>query len=565
MIRSFGLEEEGQALILIAAGFAMLMAAVAFSVDWGYTYIQHRALSNASQAAALAAGRTLATNATWTGTGFGFPGATEEDVYAVACTYALKNLGGQVTSTTYTFSVEFWQWSSSGQTLLGTKSSTAAFTSSSTTCNKPSSSTTVPVIAANSSIDARVVASASYRSLFAGVMSIGTDNSVATARSRVGGTGGVQFTDTWGNGTPWATVSHYDPSALQTGMCTSPCDPSSVTPVTFWTSCSNCPYGQFKGLVDFSRLSTEQNATGLQLLTNWDQRGSQYASPATSFKTNGAGGNCTQTGVPSGSWDTSGNDNNDKLCSIPNWTYFGFGGYYGLGTQALSTDWSSTTVLNNGPTGITRNGCADFGFTTPCREAPTDPGSRPSICPVPASLSYVTAPSCTNHRLGDWVETNTSGTVGANMASALCAVFASASSSAWLTTNQFSTRTTPTGNSACNGNAGYTSGTYGRALVVAAYLWDCGETYNKNHAVGNRWDLITGSAGDCADVSSWTGNPTPDRVHLFTVVPFTFYEGLIQSTSIQGFWGGGFASSDICPLGNCALNQLSNTTWLVGD
>jgi hypothetical protein len=564
--------EEGQSILLIAGGFAMLMAAAAFSIDWGYTYAQHRAMTNASQAAALAAGRMLATSVDKssstsstcaTAPCWGFPAASEEDVYVEACKYVLRNMGLTVTSSSYSLTIELWGWTSSSQTLLGTRTSTSPFTfatGTSTDCHKPTppSPTPIPTIPSTSNIDVKVIPSVTFGSLFGSVIGSPTDSAVGAARARVVG-GQLSLSNAWGGGTPWATVSHYDPSAFSQGFCSNPCDPTTTQAVAFWDT--GVKYGQFKGLIDFSRSSTEPIATDLQLFTSWDTSGSIYVTPPTTWRDvpGGLSITCNQTGVPSGKWDTSGNDANDKQCSIPLWTYYGFRGYYGIGMGALSTDWSASAD----PNAPLNKGCPPG---VPCREAPSDIGARPSVCPLPSSLSILSAPSCGTQSQGDWAETNTTGDVGQNMAKPLCAVFAAAFSQPWVQTNQFSASPLPNGtNSACDGNPGYVSGTYGRALVVAAYLWDCAEKYDKSKLEGNRWSLNVGASGDCARTSDWTGNPTPDRVHLFTVVPFTFYEGLVGSQSIQGFWGGGFSSADSCPLGNCGLTQFTNTTLLVGE
>jgi hypothetical protein len=52
-------------------------------------------------------------------------------------------------------------------------------------------------------------------------------------------------------------------------------------------------------------------------------------------------------------------------------------------------------------------------------------------------------------------------------------------------------------------------------------------------------------------------------VHLFTAAPFTFYEGLVTSQAIQGYWGGAFGDARVCP--GCPLNPLANTAYLVAD
>jgi hypothetical protein len=48
-----------------------------------------------------------------------------------------------------------------------------------------------------------------------------------------------------------------------------------------------------------------------------------------------------------------------------------------------------------------------------------------------------------------------------------------------------------------------------------------------------------------------------------TVAPFTFYEGLVDSSQIKGYWGGSFGDPDACQ--DCALNPLANTAVMVPD
>jgi hypothetical protein len=58
-----------------------------------------------------------------------------------------------------------------------------------------------------------------------------------------------------------------------------------------------------------------------------------------------------------------------------------------------------------------------------------------------------------------------------------------------------------------------------------------------------------------------------DRVHLFSVAPFTFYRGLVDSNSINGFWGGLISDPGNCATNpsapGCALNEFSNGIFLV--
>jgi hypothetical protein len=244
-----------------------------------------------------------------------------------------------------------------------------------------------------------------------------------------------------------------------------------------------------------------------------------------------SGSNCSGT-----TWDTAGwvpsQVSRDKGCAIPNWTYYGF-----QGTLSLCTNWTGI--------GATPSVCS----TSPAARFTAAAGQAPSALPTTRSVcqnvpGFLVAPSCTNGRVGDWVET-VSGTPIQSLLLTAVQQFGSQ--------NEFSNTYIPS-----------TTTRYGKALVVYAYLWDCGEHYQ-----GGSWSLIlnTKTTGtDCSDVANWANSASPDRVHLFAMAPFTFYEGLFQndSNSIRGYWGGAFITPDSCPSGDCDLSTL-NTTVLVGE
>jgi len=54
--------DEGQALVVAGLAMVVLMGALAFAVDWGYGFSVHRLAQNQADAAALAAGRLLASS-----------------------------------------------------------------------------------------------------------------------------------------------------------------------------------------------------------------------------------------------------------------------------------------------------------------------------------------------------------------------------------------------------------------------------------------------------------------------------------------------------------------------
>jgi len=519
-MRMFGLGDEGQSIILVAGGFAMLMGAVALSVDWGYGFAQRRAMTNAAESSALAAGRLMASAVILSGGSATFS-RNQEDAFSEACAFVRENLGSPISSATYSLSVEFL--TSGGTTALSTI--TRTITSACPTFTAPFTSIDP------TTRDLRMTVTTTYPSLFGGVVGKSTIAASGVARARVVGGSAI-----FNGGQPWPVVGHYDVSQLTSSTCGSPCDPSSATPVTFWSN--SVTYGSsWKGSLDYSRCSTQQSSStpspcAPQLITVWDQSGSAYATPRTSPRADVQ----SPQQCPSGSFDTAGaipaNAGTDKGCAIPNWIYYGF-----QGTLSLCTNWVSTA----GPT------------PTPCPTGPT-PTAQPSHSPNPLGTSrtvcqsvpsFLIAPSCSNDRVGDWVETVT----GSPIASLL-----QQSIHDHGTTTDWSTVAVPGGGGTL----------YGKQLVVNAYLWDCAEEFKSG-----AWKLVTPAPSpspvDCSGItaSNWPSGRKADRVHLFAVSAFTFYEGLVDSQNIKGFWGGGFASPDSCPAsGNCALNS-SNTTILV--
>ena len=109
-----------------------------------------------------------------------------------------------------------------------------------------------------------------------------------------------------------------------------------------------------------------------------------------------------------------------------------------------------------------------------------------------------------------------------------------------------------------------TSTKFGKGMVIIVFLWDCAESFKGSNPVSSQWSLL-GNASDCSQGISGS----VDRVHLFTVAPFTVYEGTIgsacpgnQGATVCGYWGGLFGSPDACQ--SCALS-LTNTAVMVPD
>jgi hypothetical protein len=506
----------------------MLLLVAALSLDFGYGYVERRTMTNAAQSAALGVGRLLATSLLWSSGSPSFPNA-QEDVWTEACTYARQNLGSPPTSETYTLTLEFLVPGTSTPPLGHTRTST--FTSSS--CPTITGSTGI-----SSTIrDVRVTVLASYSAILAGVGGRSTLNASGSARARVVGA------SVFYGGQPWPVVGHYDYSLLTASTCSSPCNPSTASAYQFWSNSDSYGPGAWKGAVDYSRCSTALAASSPspcapQLITSWDQSGSAYATPATPTKS-------PVSGCNPGGFDTAGaipaSVSNDKSCAVPNWVYYGF-----RGTLSLCTNWRSTaeSVPTPCPTGAAR--------ATPTAVPSHSPNPLSTTRTVCTSLpSFLIAPSCSaTGNTGDWVETVDGSPVTSLLKTAI---------HTFGSTTDWSTDLVP----------GSATTTYGKALVVNAYLWDCAEEYRTGGGAG--WYLISPGSGDCSTITiaNWPGGKKADRVHLFAVAPFTFYEGLVDTSggTIKGFWGGGFSSVDSCPSGDpsqCALTA-SNTTMLVGD
>lgn len=210
--------------------------------------------------------------------------------------------------------------------------------------------------------------------------------------------------------------------------------------------------------------------------------------------------------------------------TLTDWFADGFGGVLGL-----QTDWAPPL----GPAG-----------------QDAVPALRPdrSACTrVPAWLTP--PPSCGSDgdTRGDWVETMSKSASTSSLTTIVGAMHVLLQSQG--TTTAYSNTTIPNGGGR----------TFGRALVVWIQLWDCGQPFANGH-----WQ--SGSSESCR--TSPVSDTDPVRVHLFSVIPVTFYEGLVTNTTIRGYWGGNFVAAGRCRLapGSCPpITPLANTAFLVAD
>ena len=496
--------EEGQALIVVALCVAVLIGGLALAVDWGYAMAQRRVMQNVADASALAAGKRLATAVIKINGTIAFS-VTQEQTWCTANAYANPADLKKSFAPTST--------SNDLQLLYGNAANPTAWTTSAATC---AGNTAIPA----GTIYVRAVVGASIQSFAAATIGSTSNTVSASARVRLSGTP-VPLT----GGPMWAMVRHYNPADFNNTCTSNPCDPTDpnqVQPKLFWdANAADVAFGSFKGLIDFSHYSPSLNT---QLAVQTQQLiavGDTFAHAPNPLQIDHSGQNQCPWGQNANGdklWDSWGeaDSTKDTHCSIPNWVYYGY-----RGTLTLDTRWSGAAL----PAG---------------QETPTSLTPR-SICnPKPDP-----APSCDDPTVGDWVET-----AGGTVASLTDVVRDAVSNSPRGTTNlPYSNKLVPGTNTL-----------FGKGLVVLVFLWDCGEKFSKNHAAGDRWDLINpgGQNPDCSQL-----NAAPDRVHLFTVAPFTIYEGTISSGSVKGYWGGLFGSPDSCPT--CALNALANTAVMVPD
>jgi Flp pilus assembly protein TadG len=521
--------EEGQTLVVIALAVTVLLGAVALGVDAGYGLTQRRVMQNAADAGTIAAAKLLATSVLavpgpGNTTTYLF-GADQQNVYCRALETAQANRSFGFGTLTVT--VEYGVVSNTGNPATWDPPTWQAG-SSATSCPAPASPSTAVPIATRF---VRVRSTTSYHSLFASV--VGQPTTVAAAQARAHLTG----TSVPVSGPTWPMVRHYNPADF-VNDCGNPCDPTSVAPVTFWSSQgSNNPavYGNFKAATDLSRYSTyypytEGGSSNVeQLISATDPSGLQADHSAN-------GNNCPAT------WDARGDHDpsqHDTTCDVPNWFYYAFGG-----TLGLDTPWGTPAK------------------PLPAGQSALVPLGNRSVCTgIP---SYVSAPSCGNGNdtKGDWIE-SAGGNLGSNFSSVLRDRI---QLNGALT--EFSDRPYPNRNQPCIDPGGPNeSNCYGKALTMLIFLWDCAEDFN-----GGNWALVAANrtSTDCSQLDH-TGNKLMGtntnadvhRVHLFTAAPFTFYKALVSTSSIEGFWGGAWGSSSSCP--NCTLNPLSNSAYLDGE
>jgi len=541
--QTFARGEEGQALIVVGLAMLVLMAALALSIDWGFGLVTRRVEQNQADAAALAVGRLL--GSTYVGGAVGFE-SNQEDAWCAARDARNANRGATATTVSDV-----------------TEGLDVSFSADGTTWSDPitkaaNCSVTNPLgIVPSTTAYVRVRASARYRSLL-GAPTRQELEAAATARVRLTAGATVRPLNlsplppttglSGGTAAPsvaiWPLALHFNASDFALRPCGQYCsDPGRL--MTLLDTRVAAPLGGFHGLVTFGHYSIREAAH--QILTESDYRGTNEHRPGQAAQQllNKSAGQCGIT------WDTKGSKDPLKAveCDVPNWFYYGFGGSIGVGTDWADPRWDLVRANSELPTAL----------------RPKDRSS----CSAPP---YFNKPSCTggSSRVGDWIETVTLDTpaISSDIANQM---------------RQFVRR--------YGRDAAGTAAGYGKAVVVNVLLWDCAENYDDSRPTEDRWNLIVpidGNqdgqyTGDSRDCSALNDNTRVDRVHTFTMVPFTFYEGLIRTTStgawVQAYWGdvfgepgfsrtvnGTYASCATVPPGPaCQLNPLMNSAFLVPD
>jgi hypothetical protein len=570
-------------MIIAAGGLVVGIFVVALVINSGFGLAQRRTMQNAADAGALAAAQLLATSVTNVS---GNPSTvfrvTDDFAYCVARFYADKNRDSFRPDSAGRTETTVVRWSKDimAPNPYGTDPAPAPQGNGGTFAGPASPCPTTTVggqevpapVTTGSPVNPlaryiRVEAAVNYHSL---VPVVGPATPVASA-SAVARISGAQVPI---SGPTWPMIRHYNPADF---TCTGQCNPLTMDPTTFWsatggTNDRDVVFSSFKGLTDLSRFGpnanrnaprgVSQNCTGTlapacvpQLMTDYDHRVITFGGNPTDPVQYGSTTACNTPNVsyptppaPSDWWLASGGENSqswDKDCSIPNWA-----GQTFAGTLSLSTDWNSAPSPQEPP-----------NDGQPLPTATSNPNR--AVCQsIPTGLA---APSCANGVGGDWIEVGQqTGNQGVNISAPLKAYIAAHGVYDAYSGRQY-------------GN-GQSAPLFGKKVVMLVYLWDCSETYTNDgshtQTLRNQWSLNLPRSGpaDCSAIhqaNDMNSQDVVNRVHLFTVATFTFYEATVSSQEVKGYWGGWFDASDPCQLNpsspQCALNQFANTVFLVGE
>lgn len=554
-IAQFARADEGQALVIVALAMVALMGALALTVDWGYGYVQRRAIQNAVDGATLAAGRHVGSTFQLVSGTPSFDATLEEVCDGVAARTA--GIVGLTEISFFSDPADPGTWTTVPTNDCATYS--GAPVPADTIFVRVRTTSTF-----NSLTQRTTTVAASARARLTG--SAGCDDIDCTAlrplelpSSEVPGQGISGYT-TGPNVAIWPLVLHLSLTDFQDAPCGQYCDVSNpANRMNVWPVDQYGPFNrQFTGLVTYTHFSPRENGAAHQsgdvhqFLTESDYTGTTELSIRSAHDHDDSAiyppvqmPNADLAACSGSSdWDTLGSSNlsSGASCDLPNWFAYGFRGSIGVGTDWRPTgSWSG---FENAP------GDADVPDALPTAVADRSSCNR---------LVYLARPSCVGgpNRIGDWIET-VPGDLTPLMAQQLRAFVAKYG-------RVVSSSTTPV--SLIPG-----APLHGKAVVVWVPLWDCAEHFNETEDQGDadRWTLMTPSGDpDCSRLTS--SGATVDRVHIVATVPFTFYEGLINTSpvSVQGYWGNVFGDAGSCTVdpvaAGCALNQIMNSAFLVPD
>ncbi|MGH2500014.1 MAG: hypothetical protein ACRDF0_08010 [Candidatus Limnocylindria bacterium] len=579
--RAFARADGGQALIIVAAAMATLIAALALGIEWGHSLTMRRISQNEADSTGSQVGKYLATSVKERG----FT-VNRREVWCHARDYlrasgALTRTGATVVlSVAYSRDNRDWE-----------RETRANIAGSSCGSGGDIDDDTQYV---------RVRVEATYTSLIAGVvrgkLTAGSSAHLKLAGSEIlkplaatGGHGcgpggdpppcpaGIGLAGDPAGPHLWPLARHWDDFDDLDDPCGQFCDPNDDgnRPVRFWPPPSDQVFGGFKGLVDLSHESLRHADQTHQLATQADYSGSPHGGTAPVAN---AVASCGATFDTKGSGPVYG-QSNSLGCNVPNWFHHGYQGGVGLGTNWADAGW---------------NGFLGIGTATETERPSPLPASRES-CDRPG---YLAAPSCDADLslIGDWAET-----APGDMTAEMVAGMQDFIDRSGREVRYSSTLIGSWAPSDVRGRP------FGKAVVVHVFLWDCAELYTADAPRGERWELLEGSGGDCSRVNSGSRFPgdveealgnlcdrlpepakppfcddlddggegdgqSPGRVHLFAAVPFTFYEGLVTMSGgqpwVRAYWGDVFKAPGACevdPSRCLPLNPLANTAFLVAE
>jgi hypothetical protein len=488
-------DEGGQALAIAAAGAFVLALALALTIDWGYALVQRRIAQNDADKIALEVGRLLTTSVGLSGNTpiFAVAGRDTTVRRQKALTHveacAAAVSAYQRDRSTPAASPAIWL---DFEQWSGTSSSSEAPTSFVRANCAPGKAKTVSVDRRTTTVRVRV--EFRYKPIFASLLR--QPQVVLGATSRVA-LAGAPF-----------TVDPLDSSALDAQASVSQNDYADLAQTASaigrtWPLVRHFSPSDLSGKRPCGPPCDPTTATPLEFVGS----GEIAVLDLSGQSSHGAGVDQIITQAQPGT-------------SIADWFADGFGGVLGLDTK-----WGPlrTAAQNAAPP-------LDVDRNSLCRNIPGWLAPPPSCQPD--------SPSGDESTRGDWVETIPSTSISISTVVSDMHTLMQASG----TTTAYSSKAIP----------GAGGRTFGRALVVWIYLWDCAQEFQ-----GGQW--ANASCSSTADT---------DRVHLFSVMPVTFYEGLVTNTSIKGYWGGNFVDAGRCheAPGSCpALTPLANSAFLVAD